>query len=175
MRRPFARSRGRRARALRLRISPLNTIWIVVFVGMWATGQLTLGAGPLARLPDVRGDADASATFEVCGTLRRDDCVVDGDTFRFRGERIRVADIDAPETHPPRCNHEADLGAQATERLAELLNDGPFVLRAAADRDEDRYGRKLRTVVRDGRSLGGVLVAEGLAREWTGRRTPWCG
>ena len=33
-------------------------------------------------------------------------------------------------------------------------------------RDEDRYGRKLRVVVRNGRSLGDQLVSEGLARTW---------
>jgi endonuclease YncB( thermonuclease family) len=54
-----------------------------------------------------------------------------------------------------------------------LLAAGPFELRMLG-RDVDRYGRKLRVVVRDGRSLGDQLVAEGLARTWTGRREPWC-
>lgn len=100
--------------------------------------------------------------------------MIDGDTFYMGSQSIRIADIDTPETHPPRCDYEADLGEQATRRLLELLNAGPFALQSAGDRDEDRYGRKLRTVVRDGRSLGDVLVSEGLAREWTGRRLPWC-
>lgn len=99
--------------------------------------------------------------------------VIDGDTFRYAGETIRIADIDTPETHPPRFAEEAALGARATRRLEALLAQGPFELHPA-DRDEDRYGRKLRVVVRDGQSLGGVLVAEGLGREWTGRRMPWC-
>src|SRR5437762_4160411 len=42
-------------------------------------------------------------------------------------------------------------------------------------RDEDRYGRKLRTVERNGRSLGEILIAEGLARRWGGARHSWCG
>jgi micrococcal nuclease len=29
-------------------------------------------------------------------------------------------------------------------------------------------------VVRDGRSLGDTLIAEGLARRWSGQRMPWC-
>lgn len=38
-------------------------------------------------------------------------------------------------------------------------------------RDEDKYGRKLRVVTREGRSIGAVLVQEGLARQWgDGRR-----
>ena len=41
-------------------------------------------------------------------------------------------------------------------------------------RDEDQYGRKLRMVTRDGRSIGEVLVGEGLARRWEGSRRSWC-
>jgi endonuclease YncB( thermonuclease family) len=57
--------------------------------------------------------------------------------------------------------------------LQALLNAGPFTL-VAATRDQDQYGRKLRTVSRGGRSLGDVLVAEGLARRWNGPRGSWC-
>lgn len=111
--------------------------------------------------------------FVICHTGGGFDCVVDGDTAWIAGEKVRVADIDAPETHPPRCDFEADLGDRATRRLAELMNAGPFEVRSI-DRDTDRYGRKLRVLVRDGRSLGDQLVAEGLARTWEGRRRPWC-
>ena len=89
------------------------------------------------------------------------------------GEKIRVADIDTPETHPPRCEREAELGRRATLRLQELLNAGPVALESSG-RDIDRYGRKLRIVTRGGQSLGTVLVAEGLARRWDGARHPWC-
>jgi len=99
--------------------------------------------------------------------------VIDGDTFRFGGDKVRVADIDTPEMRG-RCAEETALAAQATHRLEELLEEGPFELHPIAGRDEDRYGRKLRVVTRDGRSLGDQLVAEGLARTWTGRREPWC-
>jgi endonuclease YncB( thermonuclease family) len=98
---------------------------------------------------------------------------VDGDTIWKDGVKIRVADIDAPETHPPRCAFEADLGRKATLRLQELLNQGPVDL-AAIDRDEDIYGRKLRVLSRNGQSLGVQLVQEGLARPWAGSRKPWC-
>ena len=99
--------------------------------------------------------------------------MVDGDTFWIDGDKVRVADIDAPETHPPRCAEEARLGNAATDRLQALLNAGPVKL-VSIDRDTDRYGRKLRVVERNGVSLGGMLVSEGLARPWEGRRRPWC-
>jgi endonuclease YncB( thermonuclease family) len=54
------------------------------------------------------------------------------------------------------------------------MNAGPIELRQQG-RDRDRYGRLLRTVHRDGRSLGDRLVEEGLARPWRGRSEYWCG
>lgn len=115
-----------------------------------------------------------SATFSLCYSGGGTNCVVDGDTFWFQGQKIRMADIDAPETHPSRCAHEADLGQRATLRLQDLLNEGPIILEPIG-RDMDVYGRKLRIVARDGQSLGEILVSEGLARSWTGSRRPWCG
>jgi len=114
-----------------------------------------------------------AARFGFCHTGGGTNCVVDGDTFWMDGEKVRVSDIDAPETHPPHCPLEADLGRRATTRLQALLNEGPFELEAGM-RDQDRYGRKLRLVIRDGESLGQKLIDEGLAREWTGSRQPWC-
>ena len=88
---------------------------------------------------------------------------------------IRIEDIDAPETHKSKCASEAALGEQAKLRLLELMNEGPFDLVYTGGRDEDKYGRKLRVIERNGQSLGGMLVAEGLARPWEGRRRSWCG
>lgn len=113
------------------------------------------------------------ARFHLCHNGGGANCVVDGDTFWFGGEKIRIADIDTPETYPPKCAQEAALGAAATARLQALLNEGAFSL-DAADRDTDRYGRKLRIVTRGGDSLGGALVDEGLARWYAGGRRSWC-
>ncbi|PDT81807.1 thermonuclease family protein [Sinorhizobium sp. BJ1] len=116
--------------------------------------------------------AQASA-FARCGIIKRN-CVIDGDTLYVGGEKVRVADIDTPEISEPKCASEKALGERATARFIELVNAGPFEMRAWEGRDEDQYGRKLRVLVRDGRSLGDILVSEGLARTWSGRREPWC-
>lgn len=112
------------------------------------------------------GDRSATVTAQVR--------VIDGDTFDYRGMRVRIADIDTPEREG-RCPYETQLAARATDRVRVLLHAGPFELHPlASGRDEDRYGRKLRIVTRGGRSLGDQMVAEGLARTWSGRREPWC-
>lgn len=115
-----------------------------------------------------------TARFVLCGDLAGErNCVIDGDTFWYRGEKIRIADINTPEVSEPQCAREAQLGAQATGRLYDLLNAGPFTLEPI-DRDRDQYGRLLRTVTRDGQSLGATMVSEGLAEEWRGYRGSWC-
>nr|CAD6612920.1 nuclease [Rhizobium sp. Khangiran2] len=113
-------------------------------------------------------------TYSLCSGSVRTHCVVDGDTLWHNGTKIRVADIDTPEVGDPKCSSEAALGAKATQRMLQLVNAGPFEMKAWDGRDEDKYGRKLRFLVRDGRSLGDILVSEGLARRWAGRRQPWC-
>ena len=116
-----------------------------------------------------------SASFAFCHEGGGYNCVVDGDTLYYKGTKIRIADIDTPETHPPRCEAEAIKGAAATKRLQALVNAGPFSLVPNPDgRDADQYGRKLRIVTRGGESLGGVLVEEGLARWYAGGRRAWC-
>ena len=127
---------------------------------------------PLSGLSAGTSDTEM-ARFGYCHTGGGQNCVVDGDTFYYRGQKFRIADIDTPETHPPKCASEARLGNAATQRLNTLLNAGPFALRSI-DRDTDVYGRKLRTVIRGGSSLGGQLVNEGLARYYGNGRQPWC-
>lgn len=129
-------------------------------------GEATPSSKPFVAAPEFR-------KFSRCGAIRRT-CVIDGDTFWLDGQKIRIADIDTPEVGQPRCAHEKKLGDRATDRLIMLLNQGPFEVVPIGGRDEDQYGRKLRVIMRDNGSLGDQLVAEGLARTWTGQREPWC-
>ncbi len=145
--------------------APLATL---ALLGMAFAANAAFGVWPGSVGPST---AVAEVHFSWCSSSPRVNCVIDGDTFYLAGRKVRIADIDAPETHPSRCPAEAALGSRATDRLMTLLNAGPFELQGSG---QDQYGRDLRTVARDGRSLGGILVTEGLARPWTGHRLPWC-
>ncbi len=111
--------------------------------------------------------------FSFCHTGGGTNCVVDGDTFYLEGQKIRIADIDAPETHDYGCASERERGQRATRRLRELLNGGA-VRMASIDRDTDVYGRKLRIVEVNGIGVGEALVNEGMARWYDGGRRSWC-
>ena len=134
---------------------------------------LLLAASLLGLLP-VHAAAE-NAFFVLCGYRSpHDTCVYDGDTFWLRGEAYRIEDIDTPDKKRPQCTSEAILASDATRRLIEILNEGEFSLVQRGRRDVDRYGRRLRTVEIAGDSIANRLIAEGLARPWTGKRQPWC-
>ena len=162
--------------APRRRSNRWTTLWLMLlaFAASAAVASLVLGFVPL-RLPGVPAVAmpTVAASFPICGGGLRSTCVVDGDTFWLEGTKYRIADIDTPEVSNFGCAAEKALGDRATVRLAALLNAGPFALEPA-DRDEDRFGRKLRVVTRDGASLGAQLVSEGLAHTWGGPQREWC-
>ncbi|WP_241230562.1 thermonuclease family protein [Sphingomonas koreensis] len=142
----------------------------------WAAYPLVPGEARAVadRSAGLSGRPVPIARFTLCHSGGGSNCVVDGDTFRMNGAKIRIADIDTPETHPARCAREAELGAAATRRLHALLNSGTVSLETVG-RDADRYGRKLRLVSVDDRGVGETLVAEGLARPYSGGyRAGWC-
>jgi hypothetical protein len=68
----------------------------------------------------------AGGGYSLCRSMTQRSCVVDGDTIRYDGSKIRIADIDTPEISEPKCASEAALGHRAKERLLELLNAGSF-------------------------------------------------
>lgn len=104
--------------------------------------------------------------------LERVQRAVDGDTLVLStGETIRLQGIDAPEIHPCRCARECDLGTQAQRWLHRLTVNGVALTRTGLD----RYRRTLAyAYTADGADIGHELIARGLARQWTGRREPWC-
>ena len=166
--------KGGRGFGLFMVAAPLAA-FTAVFVYDGGPPGAALDAPQFADLPEsqVAWPDTETARFSQCSGPVRVNCVIDGDTFWYAGEKIRIADINTPETSEPQCAREAQLGARATARLQALLNEGAFTLESV-DRDRDSYGRLLRTVTRDGTSLGAVLVREGLAEEWRGYRSGWC-
>jgi micrococcal nuclease len=88
--------------------------------------------------------------------------------------KIRLATIDAPEIHEYKCSSELTLGERSKRRLLDLINAGPFEVVRSGSRDEDKYGRKLRDIRRNGKPLSDTLIAVGLASRWEGKKHAWC-
>ena len=122
--------------------------------------------------------ASSSATsvhFSICSAGGGANCVIDGDTIRWNGEKVRLVGFNTPEISEPQCAAEATKGKKAKLRLQQLLNSGSVSFSATAERDRDRYGRLLREVRVDGRDVAEVLISEGLAEPYSGgQKRDWC-
>ncbi len=109
--------------------------------------------------------------------------IVDGDTLSIDGTRIRIVDIDTPETFRSRCENELVLGLKAKQRLRQLVDQGQVHYEATGI---DRFGRTLARVyidLDDGPvNIGEALMNEGFALPYKPggadklrRLQVWCG
>ncbi len=148
-------------------------------IRLWSGVFITIIAG-LAAYPALIGDTGLSphtsgdttgASLPLCGSGKRTSCIVDGDTIWLRGEKIRLAGIDAPEVSGPACTREARLGRKATLRLRQVLSSGSWTI---SRQGYDRYGRTLAKIKTENGSVGNQLVNKGLAKVWNGKKAQWC-
>ena len=104
---------------------------------------------------------------------RKVTCLVDGDTGWENGVKWRLKNIDTPE-YPPRaeCLAEQEAAKEATYRLLELMRNGYTIIPAE---ETGRYGRDLVNIqLENGRDVGELLIAEGLAQPWPNSGNVWC-
>lgn len=98
--------------------------------------------------------------------------VHDGDTIRCGGQRVRIANIDAPELPgSPKCDRprrgsawcDYAAGMAARDALRALFAGRRVLIQPSGT---DPYGRVLATVSVGGVDAGEWLVGQGLARPW---------
>ncbi len=68
----------------------------------------------------------------------------------------------------------APLGELTKRRLEALAGSGDVDLRADLPGQRDRYGRLLVRLIVNGEDAACILIKEGYARPWRGRREDWC-
>ncbi|WP_225008835.1 thermonuclease family protein [Novosphingobium percolationis] len=111
-------------------------------------------------------------TFLASAALCASPAVHDGDTIRCGAERIRIANIDAPELpDSPKCQDyrrayawcDYRAGNRARIALQGFLRGGSVKVQRLGT---DKYGRMLARVTVNGKDAGDYLVRLGLAREW---------
>lgn len=154
MMRPGWNRRYRRVRRIDPRGIGRAIPWLVVAVilvaGAWEGIELS-GTGAAAEVAN-----DAALAADLQGRAS----VVDGDTIEIHGERIRILDIDAPESRQTCTRPDGEqwrCGREAALALSDWIGQRTVTCDASG---KDRYGRWLARC-----TVGGMDVAKWLARE----------
>lgn len=170
----------RRVPSRRRIATSLTTLLVLLVVGLIqgiaqenSDGAIGKNEGPSEQLSSRQTKKQAARQLkeEMRGakgdTLRgRAVKVQDGDTFDFlygdnRKQRIRVAQMDAPEKNMP-------FGQKSKERFTELVMGKEIAL---VVNTVDRYGRIVGSVVIDGEDQSARMISEGMA--WYYRQYGW--
>jgi micrococcal nuclease len=101
--------------------------------------------------------------------------VIDGDTIFVNGKTIHLVGFIAPETREAQCKVERDLGDKAASRLRELVRAGGLDYSsvmcpcpsATLGKLFCHFIRNCGTLKANGRDVGDILVAEGLAATYS--------
>jgi endonuclease YncB( thermonuclease family) len=130
----------------------------------------------------------ASVPGTLAGEARRLACIelyaTDGDSITCDGTNMRdmgdgapfVSGYDTPEIQRRKCDQELELGRKAKRRMEELLSTPGIQVFDSDQFDKTQSRRPLVWVkLPSGRTVGNVLISEGLARKWThDYRADWC-
>ena len=97
--------------------------------------------------------------------------VLDGDTIKIKGERIRFGGIDAPESYykgkEQTCFEDGNnifCGQISKEKLIEKIGDNP--LNCKVQKNKDRYKRLIGECFLKEESLSIFMVRNGYAFDW---------
>lgn len=119
------------------------------------------GLGAAAAL--VAGLAGFGAGEAYAQSLTGRASVVDADTLEIQGQRVRLWGIDAVESSQT-CGTVGACGRKAAFALQDLVGQRPV---SCLQKDVDRYGRVVATCSVGGQDLGGWIVAQGWAVDYT--------
>ena len=138
---------------------------------------VTVLAGVFAWHFDMTSKSDRALSLPSQFLAKPSLYVVDGDTIHYNGEKIRIANVDTPEISGAKCDSELKRDLEAKAALKQLIDGRQLIIKRGdpdTGRMVDAYGRTLALISTGGRDVGTILMQQGHARPWTGRRMPWC-
>lgn len=110
--------------------------------------------------------------------------VIDGDTIKIIKNKpdlrdlpfsIRLLNIDTPETLKAKCSKEKELGNKAKKYVNNLINDPKNKITYKIEKWDKFGGRVLGYVFVNEKDLSQIMIDQGLARKYYGKKkSNWC-
>ena len=155
------------------RLSREQEIWLAITgIVLFAMAMAVVMLGFSVITGQGHDDSAAVARAQKFGDCEDgSNCIVDGETIRIGGSLVKIAGMEAPRIHSPRCSQEMQLGVSAVGKLHDLLNSGE-VTTGAEVRQPDG---EMRTIVLvDGKDVAAAMIGAGVARTPGSVQGGWC-
>lgn len=153
---------------------PLKTILLALLGG--AAVILAIGPQLLWSQPESTGNGPRfggiiiDTTFDSCGNGARAACVLSPREFAYGDRTYHLSDVRTPDGQFPACDAEEQLAGKAKRTFIGILNGGAFEsLPDPSDSDP-----AARILMRDGVSIGQIMIAKGVAKPWAPKPYNWC-
>lgn len=154
----------------RTRVLPTGLLLGALLIG--GIGYLLLQSALPTSTAEDRPDGVIviSDSFTSCDDPAGMACTLSSGSYAYRGRSYHLSDVSTPSLDDPRCPHEADLARQGRAALVSMMNGGAFETRPdSADADPSA-----RILLRDGVSIGQLLILKGYAKPWSNKPVDWC-
>lgn len=133
-----------------------NRTKLTTFLSVFLIGVLLLSC---------RHGSQTILPFRVTQVEKRDIVVEDGDTFTWKGQRVRMLGIDCAETNSPyHKGNQNPWGLLGEELLREEIKHAKD-LSIIRIEQADKYGRWLAYLLADGENVNAKIIKAGLAYE----------
>lgn len=153
-----------------VQVMPLGILMVALAVG--ALVIMVLRSVLPAPAPESQAPVTTSidTRFSACDEVKDEPCVLGPDRYAYQGQVYHLSDISVPRLTEARCPAEAEQARKGRYVLLAMLNGGAFDARPdAADRDPSA-----RMLVRDGVSIGELMILKDYARPWSAKPLDWC-
>ncbi|WP_257539127.1 nuclease [Sphingobium sp. CFD-1] len=153
---------------------PLTALILALLGGaaaILAIGPQLLWSQPESKHGGNLGGIVINSTFNACsGAARAAACVVSPREFSYGNTTYHLSDIRTPDGEFPACDVEAQLAGKATRTFIGILNGGAF----ESLPDPTDSNPTARILMRDGVSIGQIMIAKGVAQPWAPQPYNWC-
>lgn len=155
-------------------IIPVRLVLIAIVLGVLALvllyNRMPASGAPSAPATSAEAPTAISTRFALCDDIAGQACILSAGSYAYQGRRYRIADISAPQLNDAACPLEAEQARRGRSALQAMMNGGRF----DAYPDPSDSDPRARILMRDGVSLGQLMILKHHARPWSSRPIDWC-
>jgi len=153
-----------------VQVMPLGIVMVALAIGALAIVIIRNVLPAPVSDTQVPQSTSINMHFSLCDDVNGQACVLGPGAYAYQGRSYHLSDVSVPSLAGAQCPVEAERAQAGRLALLAMLNGGAF----DAHPDEADADPSARMLVRDGVSLGELMILKNYAQPWSGTPVDWC-